>query len=475
MAASLVASRPYAASSRAAHELAGSWSGTLACPDGSTPVYLRFDEAEDGTTSVRFDVPLTNIYAAPFGKLTEKDGGYELSPGFRFVLAGDVLTFTFPFGDRKFRAELKRGATPLPEAPHAATKIVQPAWTFATKGAVWSSPAERDGHVYFGSADGSVYAVRAKSGERAWSTPTGGAVMARPTIAGAHVFVPSDDGFLWKLDAASGAKLWTADLHGASVKRDLPHEGVSKYDYLASAATIEESTVYVGSADGKLYALDAATGAEKWKFETKGLVRSTPAIAGGLVVFGSNDGSVYAVNARGELAWKHATGDAVTSSPLVHDGRVYIGSRSADVFAFDAADGKVLWRSWYWFSWVESSAAVRDGVLYVGSSDYQRVCAIDADDGRVAWTFDTDGSAWSSPAVTDSSVFVGATGVVGYAAGHRGAFFAVERASGKERWRFAVEPASGDYTYGFASSPAVADGLVFVGGLDGKLYAFPER
>lgn len=464
---------------QATHPLAGSWAGTLSCTDGSTEVYFRFQEEADGSVSTLLDIPLTNIYGAAMGKLASsvaaKDDAYQLANGMRFMLADGVLTTTFPFGDRQMHAELKPGPTPPPQAPHAAGKIVKPAWTFATKGPVWSSPSVNGELVYVGSNDGRVYAVRASSGAEAWNVATGGPVLARPTIVDADLYVPSDDGLLWKLDAASGKKIWTADVHGASVKRDLPHKGDSKYDYLASAATIDEGTVYVGSADGKLYALDAASGAEKWKFETKGIVRSTPAIAGGLVVFGSNDGSIYAVNMRGELAWKKATGEAVTPSPLVHDGRVYIGSRSADVFALDAASGSVLWRVFYWFSWVESSAAIRGSTLYVGSSDYQRVCAIDADDGKVKWTFDSDGSAWSSPAVTDSTVFIGAAGVVGYSANHHAAFFAIDRANGKERWRFPMEPADGDYAYGFASSPAVANGRVFVGGLDGKLYAFAEK
>ena len=53
--------------------------------------------------------------------------------------------------------------------------------------------------------------------------------------------------------------------------------------------------VYVGSNDGRLYALDVETGQEKWRFKTGGPVASSPAIAGGVVYFSSLDGYLYAV------------------------------------------------------------------------------------------------------------------------------------------------------------------------------------
>jgi outer membrane protein assembly factor BamB len=162
----------------------------------------------------------------------------------------------------------------------------------------------------------------------------------------------------------------------------------------------------------------------------------------------------------------------VVSSPLVVGNTVYIGSRSSDLFAFDAATGKVKWKFFYWSSWVESSAHARDGVLYVGSSDFQQLFAIDAATGKKLWNFDTDGSAWPVPAVTDKRVYMGTVGVLDYFIPHHGGFFAVDRATGKEVWRYPFGVVAGKDTYGVASSPAVGNGLVFFGGLDGTFYAF---
>src|SRR5690349_20862031 len=64
-----------------------------------------------------------------------------------------------------------------------------------------------------------------------------------------------------------------------------------------SSAAVDNGVVYVGSNDGKLYAVRASDGTKLWAFATKGAVRSSPAVAGGAVFFSSVDGKIYAVDA----------------------------------------------------------------------------------------------------------------------------------------------------------------------------------
>ena len=65
--------------------------------------------------------------------------------------------------------------------------------------------------------------------------------------------------------------------------------------WFGSSPAIADGVVYVGSEDGRLYALDARTGQEKWRFKTDGAIVSSPAVAGGVVYFASTDGYLYAV------------------------------------------------------------------------------------------------------------------------------------------------------------------------------------
>ncbi len=104
-------------------------------------------------------------------------------------------------------------------------------------------------------------------------------------------------------------------------------------------------TVYVGSRDNYLYALDADTGALKWRYKTGNKVESSPAVYNGTVYVGSRDNYLYALDAdTGALKWRYKTGNKVESSPSVYNGIVYAGSRDNYLYALDADTGSLRWR-----------------------------------------------------------------------------------------------------------------------------------
>ena len=76
------------------------------------------------------------------------------------------------------------------------------------------------------------------------------------------------------------------------------------------------------------------TGLAEWQFKTWAFVYSSPAVADGVVYFGSHDGHLYAVDTQtGQAKWKFKTGGAVYSSPAVADGVVYFGSNDGHLYA----------------------------------------------------------------------------------------------------------------------------------------------
>lgn len=354
--------------------------------------------------------------------------------------------------------------------------VAEPVWRTPTAGPVYGSPLVHDSTVYGGSDDGFVYALDAASGTVIWKSGTGGAVRARPALAGDRLYVPSDDGQLYCLDARSGETAWKARIGASPAPRSLPGSADYRYDHFASGVRIQGDRLFVGTLDGEVLALDPDTGREKWRFAAGDAVVSTPAINQGSVVVGSFDNHVYRLEAdTGKLLWKFDTGAPVVSSPAIHEGLVIIGSRSYDLFGLNVADGSVRWRFYYWFSWVESSATVREGVAYVGSSDAGMVYAIDAVTGREIWSFDTAGSPWGAPAVTGDRVFIGSVGVRGYFLPHEPGFYAIDRETGRPAWWYPVEHPEDQPTAGFVSSPATDGERVYVGGLDGNIYAFAVR
>jgi outer membrane protein assembly factor BamB len=257
---------------------------------------------------------------------------------------------------------------------------------------------------------------------------------------------------------------------------------------VSSTPAISGNLLYVGSYDGKFYALDTNTGTTRWKFTTEGERRfeakglhglqpkhqtiadpfdvylSSPVVAAGAVYFGSGDGNVYALDAlSGDVKWKFQTGNVVHASPAYADGVVFFGSWDSYFYAVDAGTGKEKWRFQRGEDPVihnqvgfQSSPAVVNGVVYTGCRD-SNLYAIDAATGKEKWRFNNSGS-WviTSPAVTRGKVIFGTSDTSRY--------FVVDAETGKA----IVQQQSKAYVF---SSPSVAGSMVFVGILNGTLEA----
>jgi outer membrane protein assembly factor BamB len=256
-----------------------------------------------------------------------------------------------------------------------------------------------------------------------------------------------------------------------------------------SSPAVANGVVYVGSADGKLYAfgVGCATGGGTcppiWTGATGGPIDSSPSTSGNHVFVASTDGKLYAfavgcATGGGSCAplWTAATGGAIHSSPSIDNGVVYVGSSDGKLYAFDAA-GSIgcsagtctpLWVGPTGGS-VESSPAAANGVVYVGSDDgklyaFAANCSSGGGTCTPLWTATTGGAVHSSPAVLTGVVYVGsldgklyafdATGVTGCNAGVCTPIWTAT---------------TGGPIY---SSPSVGDGRVWIGSDDGKVYSF---
>ena len=148
------------------------------------------------------------------------------------------------------------------------------------------------------------------------------------------------------------------------------------------------------------------------------------------------------VNSLG-LLWSYPN-MFVGSSPAVANGVVYVGSYDYNVYALNATTGVKLW-SYSTGSYVESSPAVANGVVYVGSDD-NNVHALNAATGAQLWSYPTGGYVVSSPAVANGVVYVGSDD---------NNVHALNAATGAQLWSYPT----GGYVQ---SSPTVANGVVYV-------------
>jgi outer membrane protein assembly factor BamB len=176
-------------------------------------------------------------------------------------------------------------------------------------------------------------------------------------------------------------------------------------DTIHSSVAVSGDTIYFGSWDYNLYAVDIETGQQKWAFRTGSRVNSTPAVVSGVVYFGSNDGHLYAVDAdTGKELWKFRTRYPVVTAPAVTDGKVFFGADDYYFYTLDAIRGTKIWR-FNTGGTVESSAVVANGLVYVASSS-NYVYVLNAANGRFRRRFKVFDTPSGTLAINDGTGLV---------------------------------------------------------------------
>lgn len=272
----------------------------------------------------------------------------------------------------------------------------------------WSGVAVTDNTLYIASMGGNLVALNAQNRERVFAdhpfratTPSsfgcgGGqqpvAIYGTPAVGSDLVYLAGHDGKVYAINAKTGADRWI-----------YPRQGVGAP--IVGGILIAGDRLYFGDSAGKAYALDAATGDLVWTYEAGGAIWSNPAVDKDTVYFGSFDKKLYALDARtGKPKWSpFATLGALASSPVLQDGTVYIGSFDRRFYAINGADGSLKWQSLEAGNWFWSRPVISGGLLYAGNLD-GKVYAYRADNGELVNTFALGGPVSSSLAVADGNV-----------------------------------------------------------------------
>jgi outer membrane protein assembly factor BamB len=358
-------------------------------------------------------------------------------------------------------------------------------WIFSADDSIWSSPAISDGKLYIGSNDRNLYCLDAEEGGLLWYYTADGFIGSTPAIVDGKLYVgagtccggydhwihcfdadPSDDGMDEGYDDPAGVtydRIWS----------------YATDDYVDSSPAVVNEKVYIGSRDGNVYCLYALNGSRKWVFPTGGHVWSSPAVANGCVYIGSQDedlptyGHLYGLNAEnGHELWSITTdggetdGSGIQSSPAIVDGKVYVGSLNGNVYCFYAGNGTEKWR--YHTDGVvrRSSPAIANGKLYIGShtedwpSTRGTLFCLDIADGHKVWNYSVEGEYSggidSSPAVADGKVYVGSENCK---------IYCLNAETGQDIWTYIA----GHFV---TSSPAIVNGRMYIGSDNGKVYCF---
>jgi len=154
---------------------------------------------------------------------------------------------------------------------------------------------------------------------------------------------------------------------------------------------IADGVVYVGANDGYLRAFQAETGKELWSVDTGAEILAEPLLAGGKVYTANGLGIVSTYTADGKKVWSFTAGDAVYSSPVMADGKVVFGCNDGWLYALDAATGKPAWVNKDATYTIESKPFVWNGKVYFGAWDEYIRC-VNAKDGKLVWQRICEGS-----------------------------------------------------------------------------------
>jgi outer membrane protein assembly factor BamB len=277
----------------------------------------------------------------------------------------------------------------------------------------------------------------------AWTYPTGGPVRSGAAISGdgTTLYIGSDDGTVYALDAATGRPTQTYPVGGA-----------------VSGVAVAGTTLLAGSADRSVHAFIIGSLGVSWTSVAAGAKIAGAPTAGGEVVYaGSEDHYLYALDFNtGLRKWRRQTGGTVVAGPPQNTGVVWAGSLDGHMYAINTSTGAVDWR--FAAGAVSSAPLAADSSVYFGAGNGELYGASfspfdSASD--VYWHFAADGAIQGTPVYSGETI---------YTATASGYVYALDMGSGTQSWSL---PVGGPVRGG----AALRDGVLYVGCDDGYLYA----
>src|SRR3954451_21409712 len=216
-------------------------------------------------------------------------------------------------------------------------------WSHRLPSRAESSPLVVGKTLYFGSENGTVYALRTSDGSLKWRYRASGAVKGGLAMDGrGRLFFGDYSGHLYSLRASDGHQLWRVSTSGA-------HYGLSSGQFYATPA-VAYGRVYIGNTDGFMYSFASSSGKLAWRVHTGGYVYGSAAVAqvpGGrpTVYFGSYDRRFYALDARsGAKRWVVSAHGRVSGGAVVIGDTVWFSTLEQQTRALGTRTGALLWK-----------------------------------------------------------------------------------------------------------------------------------
>ena len=248
-------------------------------------------------------------------------------------------------------------------------------------------------------------------------------------MADGTVYIGSQDDSLYALNAATGEVQWEYDAGGG----------------IGAGATAADGAIVTADLDGRLHAVDAETGARMWTTAPSSEIWSRVSANENAAFAANKDGAILAFSLEdGSPLWTYEVGDVVYSGAIAVGNSVLTTSHDDWVYSIDAQTGELKWKT-EMNSGSNSTPIFANGLVVVGSWD-ERLYAIDAVAGANVWNFWAGGSIVRGAAASETAVFFGADD--GFA-------YSVSLEDGSLNWRRKI----GEQV---RSSPALDGGILYI-------------
>jgi outer membrane protein assembly factor BamB len=268
-----------------------------------------------------------------------------------------------------------------------------PSWDYATDGYVDADLVAGNGRLYAASWDGALH-VLDEQGAVLWQRNLGDTLDATPVLAGGQVFVQSWSREVYALDAATGAVRWRFDYSPSPAD-----------DHRQAGLLVIDDLVLVPAWNGTLFALDAASGERRWDFWGGQPLRARPAYDGDNLYLASGDGTLSALALDGTLRWQQSLTAPLLRAPALVPQGVAVVSREGQVAVYDRS-GQVLWQRALDETCYYGAPLYLDGALFVATAG-NGLWKLDAASGEIVWRVELAGPSYATPLIADGRIFVG--------------------------------------------------------------------
>lgn len=259
---------------------------------------------------------------------------------------------------------------------------------------------------------------------------------------------------------ASGDRVYGLDMETGNLIWKYPMEQ-SLTSTVKATPAIVDGRLYFGTGDGKLYCLDAATGAFQWFFETRAALRCPPLILDDIMYIGSDDDSIYTIHAdTGDTAWPKPfqSRDGFANGIAVGAGMVVGSCMDGNLYGVNASSGKLRWMFRLPSVPVKTSPIMTENLTIMALGNV--IYGLTTRSGQRKWMIQLPSEVSATPATDGTDVFVTC---------HNKKLYCYNVAGRQPALRWAESADIGGIPL---SSPIVADQLVYVTGSHGVVVAF---